>query len=566
MLSSAEADADAGANAGAILRCAVILRDPTRLSCEERRLLEYLCTDERFDLVAIAGRTPRKRKAADLLAVMMRLDGAVFARDLKFDAPAFDAARPSLHVADGPAQLLGASTAIDVLIDLAFDDEALREWRARIGGDGEWTNATYLQLSTYAPMAGVAETVTRRPVTGVTLTRYVVCRPDGETLATGVFNTKFSPALNNAYIREKSIDILLRELTRMARDERAERLATSERAPEPMLLETQTDARKALLAYPFVLADNVSRRVARVAAGSTGLSPARWTLRLFRGDVFDFDPSTGKEITPTGGSYWADPFLFEHNGDQYLFFEDYPYGSRRGYISVAKIGENGIDLIGLALQTPYHLSYPFVFRAGGDILMMPETNQARQIEVWRAVKFPTEWELVSVALEGHLCADSALFEHQGRWWLFTNMASGARQEHCSVLHLFAADSPLLTNLTPHPLNPVVVDSRTARGAGRVFRRGERVFRFSQYNAYGEYGVGANIMEIDRLDPENYRERLVRRISPSFDPTLMGAHHIDFSGDLIVMDVRHRAWGFARRFSELEMAPTPGSLSASTRAP
>jgi hypothetical protein len=45
------------------------------------------------------------------------------------------------------------------------------------------------------------------------------------------------------------------------------------------------------------------------------------------------------------------------------------------------------------LERSYHLSYPFIFRWGSDIFMIPETSDNRTVEVYRAVEFPGKWEL-----------------------------------------------------------------------------------------------------------------------------------------------------------------------------
>ncbi|MNT87992.1 hypothetical protein D3C72_2284780 [compost metagenome] len=84
---------------------------------------------------------------------------------------------------------------------------------------------------------------------------------------------------------------------------------------------------------------------------------------------------------------------------------------------------------------------------------------------------------------------------------------------------------------------MVLGSVFARNAGRIFTREGRVFRPSQHNAHGIYGYGLNIMEIEQLDLENYRERCIRTIKPDFKPGLLGCHHFDAAGDRYVVDAR-----------------------------
>jgi hypothetical protein len=81
----------------------------------------------------------------------------------------------------------------------------------------------------------------------------------------------------------------------------------------------------------------------------------------------------------------------------------------------------------------------------------------------------------------------------------------------------------------------VIDGRTARNAGRVFRKQGRLYRLSQNNSHREYGWGLNLMEITRLDPQHYSERLLQTIAPDFRPGLIGCHHADMAGGVFVID-------------------------------
>ena len=264
------------------------------------------------------------------------------------------------------------------------------------------------------------------------------------------------------------------------------------------------------------------------------------------GGPLDFDPARGADFVPSGNRYWADPFLFEHEDGLFVFFEDYAYGSRKGHIGVGKIIDGHISTIGPALTADNHLSYPFVFRHGGEIFMLPETNQTSRLEIWRCKNFPDAWELHATALEGVPTVDSALFCYRGDWWLFTNITADSYGDHCTELHIFRADGPMLNSLEPHPLNPVVIDARTARGGGRIFLEEGRPVRISQDNSHGTYGYGLNVMEITRLDAQNYSERLIRKITPDFETGLIGCHHADFAGGAFIMDVRRRHGGRSRR--------------------
>ncbi len=69
--------------------------------------------------------------------------------------------------------------------------------------------------------------------------------------------------------------------------------------------------------------------------------------------------------------YYADPFLFTHNGRKWLFVEEYDYQTENGIISCAAVDGNKSIYLPRALVRPYHLSYPFVFGHQGEIYMVP---------------------------------------------------------------------------------------------------------------------------------------------------------------------------------------------------
>ena len=66
-------------------------------------------------------------------------------------------------------------------------------------------------------------------------------------------------------------------------------------------------------------------------------------------------------------TWMADPFLFEHNGETFLFFEKMNMVSHLGCIAYCKIQndtENMFGRIHEVIREPFHLSFPNVFRYG----------------------------------------------------------------------------------------------------------------------------------------------------------------------------------------------------------
>ena len=202
------------------------------------------------------------------------------------------------------------------------------------------------------------------------------------------------------------------------------------------------------------------------------------------------------------GHTYADPFLFERDGRHHLFVEDVPPGTDRGVISHVELrpgNDPGTPVP--VLQADHHLSYPFVFSHGGEVYMIPETGDVAQIRLYRAARFPTEWEFDRVLVDDIRAADATLLEAEGRWWMFASVG-GRGTTLGDELHLFHAASPL-GPWAPHPANPVVSDVRAARPAGAILRDGDRLVRPAQ-DGSRRYGWAVSLREITAAHARSLR--------------------------------------------------------------
>jgi hypothetical protein len=354
-------------------------------------------------------------------------------------------------------------------------------------------------------------------------------------VASARFSIKPSGAVNNRFVKERAVSLLLRELRRLALT--GERGADARPWPKPAPPPTTAET----AGYSASLVRTLVRRAVKSVRERFGWESDLWTLYTGDGSIGNFDPGGAREIALDLKDIRADPFLFSHDGALYVFYEAYAFGDRVAHIAVGLLEDGKLTPLGSVLKRSYHLSYPYVFRDGADIFMLPETHAAQRIEVWRCTDFPHSWELHATALEGVSAADSMLYRHEGAWWLFTNISEYRDfQDHCSELHIFKTDGPTLRNMVPHRLNPVVIGSDTARNGGRITESAGRLFRPSQCNAHGIYGFGLNIMRIEELNLNSYREVCIRTIRPDFRSGLTGCHHFDCHDGAFVVDVRLRA--------------------------
>ncbi|MGB3388149.1 MAG: hypothetical protein WBA88_09240 [Pseudaminobacter sp.] len=519
----------------ASLRIGILIREHHRFENWELRLFEKLLADSSFQLATfiIEDRALAEPEPTRLYDVVSYIDKRLFARQPQFHAPLFqsrEAEIERLSVAEADADML-RRLQLDVV--LRHDPSRLPDEMLAAIPFGEWALSFADTHSRKADWTGFAASSSHAPVTNVYLRARRNAGSKSETIASAAYNTKFSAARNAAFVKEKAVILLMRELRRLA-DTRSLR-------PEPAgAVAPRIEAPHAgeIGAYILRTGWSAATRLVKSVQAKLGLRSAMWTLYSGYGGVDDFDPAKTVEIPPTPDSIKADPFLFQHAGENYVFYENYTTHDKRAHIAVGRLEDNRIVPLGKALDCDYHLSFPFVFSHGNDIFMMPESHQARRLEIWRCVEFPLKWTLHATALDGLSPVDSTMFQHQGNWWLLTNLSDHhAFEDHCSELYVFQVDGPALTSVVPHKANPVVIGSAVARNAGRVVSRNGRLYRPSQNNSRGIYGFGLNIMEIEQLDPETYRERLVRTFTPDFKQGLCGCHHFDAAGGRFILDAR-----------------------------
>ena len=251
----------------------------------------------------------------------------------------------------------------------------------------------------------------------------------------------------------------------------------------------------------------------------------------------DIEPTASVPLTlvaPPKGQNYADPFLFEHRGRTYIFFEECS-DEGAGSICCTELHADGtLGEMHRVLTRNYHLSYPFVFEWHGDVYLLPESMENHAVEVYRAVDFPLRWELAAVLLSDVSAVDSTILEHNGKLWLFAAGLGGLGTEW-SELSLFFADS-LFGEWRPHPKNPIVRDARRARPAGRLFFRNESLIRPGQ-NCSVCYGYAISFNRVDILSETDYRETPLTTFLPNWMPGLSGTHTFNQQSGIRVLDGR-----------------------------
>ena len=259
-----------------------------------------------------------------------------------------------------------------------------------------------------------------------------------------------------------------------------------------------------------------------------------------------------REVRSPRARYYADPFVWTHQGVSALFVEEFDYLQDRGRLRCMTIdAQLRAGAAHTIVERSRHASFPFLFQRGQDLYMIPETCHEACIDLYRCEAFPHRWSFARRLLGNLDAADSVLLEHEKRWWLITSLRD--HDDAPRYLAVFFADDLLNGEWRAHPVNRRRLYAESPFGAGRnagtPLRWRDALLRPVQWNAR-YYGDGVRWMRIETLSEQEYREvpftdshglaQLCARLGP---------HHVSTHGDLVAWDVRDRV-GFGTRLSTL----------------
>ena len=277
-------------------------------------------------------------------------------------------------------------------------------------------------------------------------------------------------------------------------------------------------------------------------AGLSSLARERWSIAVKRRGE-----ANGRFVrlpAPWHSSH-ADPFVIEREGRAHVFFEELDHLANKGRIATVAIdGDLRAGEPVVAIEQPYHMSYPFVFEHGGGLFLIPSTSN-RSIDLYECERFPDRWRLRKRLFHGIDAADSSLVRHDGAFWLFTSVRDG-HDGHERRLCVFRADD-LYAGWTPHPVN----DERrgaaepfgSGRGAGPFLELGGRLVRPVQHGT-AFYGQSVRLRSIERLTATELVESPLATLAPPLGA--WGTHHVSASASFVVMDLRERVPLWTRR--------------------
>lgn len=251
--------------------------------------------------------------------------------------------------------------------------------------------------------------------------------------------------------------------------------------------------------------------------------------------------------------YQADSFLFVKDDTLYLFFE-LQHWDDPGAIAMVKTRnlKSWTEPV-VVLRQPFHLSFPFVFEEGGEVYMVPESQESDAIHLFRADNAElTAFAKVRTLLhqertEGthYNLNDSHVFVRDGKYYLFTSY----QKDWMYYQELYVADDLLKGEFRRHPCSPICTSNEYGRNGGSLIDFGGQLLRVTQ-DCHADYGDNVSLMEVTALSETAYREQLFRRnVLPKNAIFRDGGHQLNiarYRGQWVyATDYKQNRWAWYR---------------------
>lgn len=193
-------------------------------------------------------------------------------------------------------------------------------------------------------------------------------------------------------------------------------------------------------------------------------------------------------------NYWyADPFAISDSGKVYVFCECFLKGKQKGVIAAGEYKNGKLNHMKIVIEQNFHMSYPCVFKYCSEYYMIPETSANKTIELYKAKKFPYEWELINILKKDIKIVDTTVFILNDEFFLIGYKPQKNKNKIC--LYKLNMDSKTIDLITE------TEDDDRGRPAGNIFYSNENIIRPAQVSTkkYGESIVFKNIISINNND-------------------------------------------------------------------
>ena len=220
----------------------------------------------------------------------------------------------------------------------------------------------------------------------------------------------------------------------------------------------------------------------------------------------------------------ADPFVFSFNGEEFLFYEWFLEKKKKGVIACSKISELSITTPQLVLEEDFHLSFPCIFVFKDDVYMIPETGAKESLMLYKCKRFPLEWTLEKVLLNGYKTSDTIVYLHNNNVFVFASIIKNNASTVNNILFKLNMDNQELEK----QLELADVSNIGLRNAGLFFENFGSLIRPGQYCEDNDYGKALTFWNVIKIDDNKYEESFIRNVDVK-DVRLVNNNTNNYSG-------------------------------------
>lgn len=236
---------------------------------------------------------------------------------------------------------------------------------------------------------------------------------------------------------------------------------------------------------------------------------------------------------PYKDRWFADPFiLYSDDKSIELLVEEFSYKHRRGRIARLVVDRETMTITDfkIILELDTHLSFPFIIRKDGEVLVVPENYKSGIQSLFKYNADTCKLELQSTLSPGKF-TDAVIFKAGGIWQM---ISTEEPNPNGSDLEYFILDNNLNIEYKKDQFH---FDGRTARNGGDIFRIRKKAYRPAQICDH-RYGEGIELQEVVIKDDKIVGFKPIKRILPTCKRWHLGIHTFNISPDdsnLIVID-------------------------------
>lgn len=223
--------------------------------------------------------------------------------------------------------------------------------------------------------------------------------------------------------------------------------------------------------------------------------------------------------------WFADPFILDVRDDVILVLvEECLYNNHKGRISLLTIDRHTCSLLNneTLLELPTHLSFPFIVRKEGEVLVCPESGESGKLVLYRldlpnrrlvyhsTLLCDSVSDAVIAAIGCEDCIIATEWPNPSTDWMTIYRENNGAYEEWRTIKF---------------------DRKIARNAGTWFDLNGKYIRPVQ-DCDRRYGAA---LEFQEIDPENITFKSIRRIEVTSPKYNLGIHTFNFYKTLSVVD-------------------------------